>query len=57
MLQGRIKNRDFGNAREVRNYFEKVIKRQTNRLARTIDYSNLDDDAIMRIETDDVLMD
>lgn len=53
----RVKDKDknFGNAREVRNFFETVIKNQTDRIAALMDSSSdVDIDAIMRIEIEDV---
>lgn len=50
------KDKNFGNGRDVRNYFEKVVKNQTNRLASSMDFADLDMDAFMRIELSDVRM-
>ncbi len=48
------KDKDFGNAREVRNYYEKVIKQQTDRLGASPDLSSISDEDILRIELSDV---
>lgn len=43
---------DFGNARFVRNFFEKVITQQANRLA---NIENCDKDMLKRIEEEDII--
>lgn len=48
---GERKN-DFGNARFVRNFFEKVITQQANRLA---NIENCDKDMLKRIEEEDII--
>lgn len=49
------KDKNFGNARDVRNYFETVKMNQTDRIAALMDLSSdVDMDVIMRIEIEDV---
>ena len=45
------KNKGFGNARFVRNLFEKTIENQANRLSKT---ENLTKETLSRIEAEDL---
>lgn len=45
------RNENYANARDVRNYFEKVIQRQANRLAND---DNITDDELLEINVDDL---
>ena len=44
---------NFGNARDIRNYFEKTISRQANRIMKLSDADNLE--ALITIEKEDVI--
>ena len=46
------KDEKFGNARYVRNLFEKTIERQANRLSKT---PNVSDDKLLIIESIDII--
>jgi SpoVK/Ycf46/Vps4 family AAA+-type ATPase len=49
---------NFGNARSMRNYFEKVISHQANRLidVSSMSFSGGDDDELMKIKKEDLVM-
>ncbi|KAA6317535.1 hypothetical protein EZS27_032320, partial [termite gut metagenome] len=46
------KNSNFGNARFVRNFFEKTLERQANRLAKE---TNLTTDKLSEVCTEDII--
>ncbi|MBQ3822324.1 MAG: hypothetical protein II807_04670, partial [Thermoguttaceae bacterium] len=51
-LYAKRNSKGFANGRTVRNYFEKVVVQQANRLASKAD--NLDDSALMQINLTDL---
>ena len=46
---------NFGNARSMRNFFEKVISNQANRLISVGSFESEDEDDLMKIKKEDII--